>query len=80
MAADYVMAIRRKIGARAYDIHGLRHTAASELAALGCSDELIAAVTGHKSARMVAHYAATARQRSRASEAQSRRDQNENGT
>ena len=72
-AAHAVMQVRRQIGAEAYDLHGLRHAAAHELAELGCSDELIQAVTGHASRAMVAHYAGAARQRARAKEAQSRR-------
>lgn len=73
-AADLVMAVRRKIGAECYDIHGLRYSAASELAELGCSDELIAAVTGHATGAMVRKYAGAARQKTRAIEAQKRRD------
>jgi integrase len=73
-AADLLMAVRVKIGAEAWDIHGLRHSAASELAALGCSDDLIQAVTGHRSKAMVALYAGAARQKSRAMEAQGKRE------
>ncbi|WP_370204874.1 tyrosine-type recombinase/integrase [Pararhodobacter marinus] len=72
-AQGHVMAARKLAGAEAHDIHALRHTAAAELAALGCSDELIMSVTGHSSTRMVAHYAGATRQRARATEAQSRR-------
>lgn len=71
-----LMGIRKAVGAEAHDMHALRHTAAHELAAAGCSDEIIQAVTGHSSLSMVAHYAGSARQRSRAKEAQSRREQN----
>ena len=39
----------------------------------GCSDELIMAVTGHTTARMVGLYAGKARQRRRAQEAQEKR-------
>ena len=67
------MAVRKKIGAEAYDQHALRYTAAAELAAAGCSDELIEAVTGHKSRAMVARYAGAARQKVRAIEAQGKR-------
>lgn len=73
-AADIVMAVRREIGAEVYDLHGLRYTAAAELAALGCSDDLIMAVTGHKTSAMVAKYAGPARQKARATEAQGKRD------
>lgn len=72
-ASDAVMKVRIEIGARAYDIHALRHTAASELAVAGCSDELIMAVTGHTSGAMVRRYSEVARQRSRAEEAQKKR-------
>lgn len=73
-AADLVMAVRRAIGAEGYDIHGLRYYAAAELAAAGCSDELIASVTGHKTMAMVAKYAGAARQKSRAITAQGKRE------
>lgn len=72
-AADMIMAVRKQIGAEAYDIHSLRYTTAAELAGLGCSDELIASVTGHSTLAMVARYAGSARQRSRATEAQGKR-------
>jgi len=73
-AADLVYAVRKDIGALEYDLHGLRYTAAAELAALGCSDELIMAVTGHKTTAMVAKYAGPARQKARAKEAQGKRE------
>lgn len=72
-AADNIMAVRRKIGAEAYDIHSLRYTTTAELAEAGCSDELIMAVTGHKTSAMVALYAGPARQKARAKQAQDRR-------
>lgn len=75
-AADLVMAVRRKIGAEEYDLHGLRYAAADELAAVGCDDDLIASITGHKSKAMVRKYAGPSRQRTRAKEAQTRREQN----
>lgn len=68
-AEQLVATVREKIGAKAHRIHDLRHTAASELVAAGCSDELIMAVTGHKSAAMVARYTKGARQKARAIEA-----------
>lgn len=70
VAADMVMDVRKKIGAEAFDIHSLRYAAASELAAAGCSDDLIAAVTGHTTASMVRKYSQAARQKSRAIAAQ----------
>lgn len=72
-AADLVMAVRRQIGAEAFDLHGLRYAAAEELAAAGCSDDEIAAITGHKSRAMVARYAGPARQKARALKAQEKR-------
>lgn len=66
--------IRKAIGAEGYDIHALRHTAASELAALGLSDETIMAVTGHRSSAMVQLYAGAAAQKARAKKAQERRE------
>lgn len=72
-AADLIMAVRRQIGAEAFDIHSLRYTTAAELAEAGCSDELIMSVTGHKTSGMVALYSGPARQKARAREAQDRR-------
>jgi integrase len=72
-AADLVMTVRRKIGAEAFDLYSLRHTTASELLAAGCSDEEVAAVLGHTSARTVPIYTATVRQISRAKDAQGKR-------
>ena len=72
-AADDVMAVRAKIGAERYDLHGLRYTAASELARLGCTDDQIKAITGHSTTAMVQKYAGEARQIARAKEAQEKR-------
>ena len=73
-AAFAVMKVRKEIGAEDYDIHALRHTTASELAALGLSDELIMAVTGHTSRASVVRYAGAARQKARAKTAQDARN------
>lgn len=73
-AAFAVMKVRKEIGAEDYDIHALRHTTASELAALGLSDELIMAVTGHTSRASVVRYAGAARQKARAQAAQDARN------
>ena len=69
-ASQAVRDVRDAIGARAYDIHGLRYSATAELAEAGCSDELIASITGHKTTVMIAKYAGPARQKARAREAQ----------
>lgn len=72
MAAQAMRDARGEIGAEDYDTHGLRYTAAVELLKAGCSDELIASVTG-QSIRMVEHYTRHVRQRMRATEAQKKR-------
>ena len=72
MAAQAMRDARAEIGAEDYDTHGLRYTAAVELLKAGCSDELIASVTG-QSIRMVEHYTRHVRQRMRATEAQKKR-------
>lgn len=69
-AARRIEKVRKAIGAERWDIHALRHTAASELAALGLSDEYIQAVTGHASSGMVRLYAGKAAQRARSEKAQ----------
>ncbi|MFY0309661.1 tyrosine-type recombinase/integrase [Leisingera sp. D0M16] len=74
-ASQAVRKVRESIGALEYDIHSLRYTTASELAIAGCSDELIASVTGQSMA-MVAKYSATVRQKVRALKAQNTREQN----
>ena len=66
-----IMAIRRAIGAEAYDIHALRHYAASQIAALpGMTADHVRALTGHSSVDMVRLYSGKAMQRARAKEAQ----------
>jgi len=73
-AADRMAKLRAKVGAGPqHDIHALRYTTASELAALGCTDEQIESITGHQTRAMLIRYAGEARQRKRASEVQSRR-------
>ena len=74
-AWTWFMDVRRKIGAEAWDIHSLRHSAASEIAALpGMSPEHVAAITGHAAVDMVRLYAGAAMQRARATEAQAARE------
>lgn len=46
--------------------HGLRKSAAAMLAEVGCTAHEIAAVTGHRSLQMLAHYTREAEQRTRA--------------
>jgi len=75
LAWKRIMGVRKQIGAEAYDIHGLRHSAASELAALGLDDAHIQAITGHTSSGVLRTYAGAAMQKKRATEAQKRREQ-----
>lgn len=63
----------------AVQVHGLRANAAGALAEAGCSPHEIAAVTGHKSLRMVQHYSRGAEQKARADRAIDRLE-NESGT
>ncbi|MFK7869849.1 MAG: tyrosine-type recombinase/integrase [Roseobacter sp.] len=71
-ASAAVRAVRDRIGALDYDIHSWRYNAACELLEAGCSDDLIAAVTGQSPA-MVQHYTKKVRQRIRAVRAQKMR-------
>jgi len=73
-AADAMMKLRKEIGAEAYNIHAIRHTVASEIAAGEGDDDEIMAVTGHTTKGMVAHYAGSARQKVRAAKALKRRE------
>lgn len=71
-ASQAIRNIREQIGAQDYDIHSWRYNAACELVEAGCSDDLVAAVTG-QSPQMVVHYTQQMRQKVRAVEAQNRR-------
>ena len=53
----------KEVGLPRRGIHGLRKVAARRLAEAGCSIHEIAAITGHKSLGMVAHYTKSADQR-----------------
>lgn len=66
-------AVRKAVGGEGYVIHGLRYTAAHELAAAGCTDAQIAAITGHKSVEMVAKYSRKVGQKVLARKAQEKR-------
>lgn len=74
-----VMAVREKLGLKEFSLHGLRYSAASELAEAGCTDQQIAAITGHKSLSMVRKYSKGASQKRLAKEAQSLRERNVKG-
>lgn len=72
---------RADLGERAkpYTLHGLRKLAIVQLAEAGCTDAEIQAVT-NQSAEMDAYYRKRASGRRLSKAAQSRRDQNKNGT
>jgi integrase len=59
----------RRIGAEQYTTHGLRKNAAIALAEVGCTPQQIAAVTGHRSWKMIQHYIAAADQKKLAAQA-----------
>jgi len=71
-ASQAVRNVRERIGALSYDIHSWRYNAACELVEAGCSDDLVAAVTGQSPA-MVLHYTKKVRQKFRAIQAQQKR-------
>ena len=73
-----VMAVRKAAGLEAFTLHGLRYSAAGELAEAGCTDHQIAAITGHKSLSMVQKYSKGASQKRLAKEAQTLRERNKN--
>ncbi|MRX51073.1 tyrosine-type recombinase/integrase [Paracoccus sp. S-4012] len=75
VVADEIMAVRRKIRAERFDIHGLRHATAVELAELGLTDEVIQSVTGHKDSATLRSYTHEARQKARARQAMEAREQ-----
>lgn len=71
-ASQAVRNVRERIGAVRFDIHSWRYNAACELVEAGCSDDLVASVTGQSPA-MVLHYTKKVRQKVRAIEAQNKR-------
>ncbi|OHC54467.1 MAG: hypothetical protein A3D16_09840 [Rhodobacterales bacterium RIFCSPHIGHO2_02_FULL_62_130] len=60
--AAIMRAERKRLGLDAYDLHGLRYRGVMELAWAGCSDDEIAAYSGHASKAMIRQYAGIARQ------------------
>ena len=68
-ASQAVRNVMEQIGALDFDIHSWRYNEACELLVAGCSDDLIAAVTGQSPA-IVLHYTRKARQKMRAIQAQ----------
>ena len=77
LAHKLVTEVRVEIDAMAWDIHALRHSAASEIASLpGMSIEHVMAITGHSSEQMARHYSRKADMRAKAREAQNARRTN----
>lgn len=75
-----MLKIKKAIGLEEYSLHGLRYSAAGELAEAGCTDHQIAAITDHKSLSMIQKYSRGASQKVLAKQAQSLREQNKNKT
>ncbi len=71
--SEIVLAERKRLGLEAFDLHGLRYRGIQELAWAGCTDDEIAAYSGHMSKSMVAKYAGPARQIMRARQANAKR-------
>lgn len=67
------------IGLEDLHLHGLRHTAGTELAEAGCSTHEIAAVLGHKTLQMVERYTKRAQQAGLATAAILRLERKQNG-
>lgn len=72
MAAP-VLRERKRLGLEAFDLHALRYRGVEELAWANCTDEEIAAYSGHMSLAMVRKYAGPARQIMRARQAKEKR-------
>ena len=68
-ASATVRKVRAQIGALVYDIFSWRYNAACDRVGAGCSDDLVATVTGQSPA-MVLHYTKNVRQRIRTVKAQ----------
>lgn len=64
---------RKRLGLDAYDLHALRYRGVMELAWSGCTDDEIAAYSGHASKAMIVKYAGEARQKTRARQARAKR-------
>lgn len=74
-ALGYTQAVKRhamSIGITDKALHGLRKTAGSTLAELGCSPHHIASILGHKTLKEVMHYTEEADQRTMAKDAMGR--------
>lgn len=77
--AAIMLAERKRLGLEAFDLHALRYRGVMELAWAGCTDDEIAAFSGHASKAMIRKYAGEARQVMQARAAMAKR-QNGYGT
>lgn len=64
---------RKRLGTTGHDNHGLRYRGVMELAWAGCTDDEIAAYSGHSTRAMIQKYAGDARQIMRARQAHEKR-------
>ncbi|WP_231119224.1 tyrosine recombinase XerC [Rhodovulum sp. MB263] len=71
--AQIMLKERRRLGLEAYDLHALRYRGVQELALHGCTDDEIAAYSGHATKAMIEKYAGEARQIMRARQAAEKR-------
>jgi hypothetical protein len=72
--SQIMLAERKRLGVEAFDLHALRYRGVQELARAGCTDEEIAAYSGHESLSMIRHYSQGARQEARADQAATKRN------
>jgi integrase len=72
-ARHAMQAAKKGTAAEGLTNHGLRYTAAIELANAGCTEDEIASITGHKSLQMIEKYTQGSLQRQRAKSAQDKR-------
>jgi len=71
--AALMLTERKRLGVAAYDLHALRYRGIKELAWAGCTDDEIAAYSGHETLAMIRKYAGEARQVMRALQAREKR-------
>lgn len=71
--ASIMRAERERLGLLAHDLHALRYRGVMELAWANCTDDEIAAYSGHSSMAMIRKYAGEARQIMRARQAREKR-------
>ena len=71
--ADLMLRERKRLGLEEFDLHALRYRGVMELAWSGCTDDEIAAYSGHTTLTMIRKYAGEARQIMRARQARAKR-------